>query len=174
MWWQFTRWYMLVCPLHLSFYPFTCCFILFLSSSSSAYSISFMPSLFCADELNRVSELVPYGATLCYSDAEESTFGFKSFSQGSYTALILLCMYSCKVLCMPVMCFTATADSSKKLIYTVERKSNQMAELKTFPGWNTIRIYNHLLSVLAFMYWNWITDQIVLYWAISETMQTFC
>lgn len=105
-----------------------------LVASSSAYSTSSMPSLFCADELNRVSELVPYGATLCYSDAEESTFGFKSSSQDSYTALILLCMYSCKVLCMPVMCFTATADSSEKLIYTVERKSNQMAELKTFPG----------------------------------------
>lgn len=112
----------------------TCCFILFFLSCVSAYSISCMPSVFCADELNRVSEFVPYGATLCYSDAEESTFGFKSSSQGSYTALILLCMYPCKVLCMPVMCFTATADSSEKLIYSAERKSNQVAELKTFPG----------------------------------------
>lgn len=138
--WQFTRWYQLVCPLHLSFYPLTRCFILFSSSPPSARSTSSVPPLFCADELNRVSELVPYGATLCCSDAEESTFGFKSSSQGSYTALIPLCMYSCKVLCVPVMCFAATADSSQKLIYTVERKSNQTAEPKTFPAWNTVRM----------------------------------
>lgn len=70
------------------------------------------PSSLCADELNRPFELVPCGVTLCYSDAKESTLGFKSSSQGSYTALILLCMYPSKVLYMPVMCSTATADSS--------------------------------------------------------------
>lgn len=101
MWWQFTRWYLLVCPLCLSFHPLTCCFILSLSCFS-AHSIGYVPSVLRADELNRVAESGPYGATVWYSDAEESTFGFKSSSQGSYTALILLSMYPCKVLCMPV------------------------------------------------------------------------
>lgn len=118
---------MLVCHFILTY-----CVILFLSSCSLAYSSSSTPSPFSADELNRASQLVPYGATLCYSDAKESTFGFKSSSQGSYAALILLCMYPCKVLCMPVMCFTATADSSEKLIYTAEGKCTKRLNLKPF------------------------------------------
>lgn len=46
----------------------------------------------CADELNIPFELLPYGAALSYSDAEESNLGFKPSSLGSYTALILLSM----------------------------------------------------------------------------------
>lgn len=90
-----------------------------------------MPSSLCADELKRPSELVPCGVALCYSDAKESTLGFKSSSQGPYTALILLCMYPCKALYMPVMWSTATADSSWEPKYRRD-KMYLMAELKTF------------------------------------------
>lgn len=99
-----------------------------------------MPSVLYADKLNRPSELVPYGATLCYSDAEESTLGFKSSSQDSYTALILLCVYPCKVLCMPAMCFTATADSSEESRFILRRKMYQMAEPKTL-SWLKYRVF---------------------------------
>lgn len=93
------------------------------------YHRSSIPSSCCEEELSRPSELAPCDATLCSGDAEESTLDLKSSSQGCYIALILLCMYPCKVLCMPVICFTATADSCKKPIYTPQRKCTKWLNL---------------------------------------------
>lgn len=106
--------FLIVCPLQVPFYSLSCCFILILSSCPLMAPCS--PH--CADEYYIPFKILPYGAALSYSDAEESNLGFKPSSLGSYTALILLSMYPCKALCMPVMCFTATADSSR---FTLQR-----------------------------------------------------
>lgn len=106
--------------------------LIFLSLSIAAPCPSRSVQTSWIDPLNW-SLVVPLCATV---NAEESTLGFKSSPQGFYTAFILLCMYPCKVLCMPVMCSTATAHSSGEPIHRRENMY-KIVELKTFLGWNT-------------------------------------